>query len=69
VLKVPSRKYPGVLIQGDSLSGILGELQEAIDLFEREESLGCLKLAFNNLKRRLDGYQRVCVENKVGLPF
>ena len=71
VLRVPERRYPGVLIQGDSLSGIVGELKGAIDLFEsdREEALGCLKLAFENLKWRLDDYQRVCVENKVGLPF
>ena len=28
VLRVPSRKYPGVLIQGDTLGGLVSDLHE-----------------------------------------
>ena len=62
VLRTPARRYPGVLIQGDSLGGIVDELKTAIELFasDREESLDCLELAFNELKWRLEGYKKVC---------
>ena len=71
VLRVPGRKYPGVLIQGDSLSGIVGDLEQAINLFEtdKEESLGCLKLAYDGLKWRLNGYIQACEDNSEDLPF
>lgn len=51
VLRMPGRAYPGVLIQGDSLIGIVAELEEAIAHFDndREESLGCLKNAHDEL--------------------
>jgi len=41
VIRVRERSYPGVLIQGDSLMGIVGDLKEAVQLFDedREESL------------------------------
>ena len=67
VLRVPGRAYPGVVIQGDSLMGIVGELKEAIDVFEsdREESLGCLENASEELKSRLDQYFEVCQRNGI----
>ena len=67
VMKAPGRKYPGALIQGDSLGRIVGELAEAIELFEsdKEESLGCLENAFEQLKWRLDLYSKVSKENQI----
>ena len=67
MLRAPSRRYPGVLVQGDSLGGIVSDLETAIELFDsdREESLGCLELAFNELKWRLEGYKKVCEENNI----
>jgi hypothetical protein len=62
VIRLPQRKYPGVLIQGDSLEAIVAELEEAIRLFDddKEESLGCLKLGLQKLSWRLDAYREVC---------
>jgi hypothetical protein len=67
VLQTPGRRYPGVVIQGDSLGGIVGELREAVQLFDidREESRGCLQNAYDNLKSRLDQYHEVCRENGI----
>jgi hypothetical protein len=67
VIKLRERKYPGVLIQGDSLSGILGELQEAVRHFDddREESLGCLENALQQVKWRLDAYHKVCKAHNI----
>jgi hypothetical protein len=67
VIRIPSRRYPGLLIQGDSLAGIVGELEEAIRLFDtdRDESLGCLELAINELRWRLKAYREVCSSNSI----
>jgi hypothetical protein len=35
VIRIPSRKYPGILIQGDSLLDLLGTARDLIELFER----------------------------------
>jgi hypothetical protein len=55
VLSAPGRKYPGVLIQGDSLMMIVGDIREAIELFDsdREESLEVLKGLYEELNGRL----------------
>lgn len=67
VIKMAERKYPGVLIQGDSLAGIVGDLDEAANLFEtdRAESFECLKGARDELKWRLEKYLEVCGENGI----
>lgn len=67
VLRMPGRAYPGVLIQGDSLMGIIGELEEAIAHFnsDRDESLGCLKNAYEELAWRLKEYRKVCEVNDI----
>ena len=67
VLQTPGRRYPGVVIQGDSLGGIVGELHEAIQLIDidREEARGCLQNAYDSLKSRLDQYHEVCRENGI----
>jgi len=67
VLQTPGRRYPGVVIQGDSLGGIVGELHGAIQFFDsdRDEALGCLQNAYDNLKSRLDQYHEVCRENGI----
>lgn len=67
VLRMPGRAYPGVLIQGDSLTGIIGELEEAIAHFDddRDESFGCLKSAHDELTWRLKEYKKVCEANDI----
>jgi hypothetical protein len=67
VLKAPGRAYPGVLIQGDSLTGIVGDAREAIELFDsdREEALELLKGLYEQLNWRLEAYNQVCKENQI----
>ena len=71
VIRAPGRKYPGVLIQGDSLAVLLDTAKEAIELFEkdREESLEALKYLYDQLNRRLEGYKKVLEENNSPFPF
>jgi hypothetical protein len=67
VVRMPGRAYPGILIQGDSLMGLLGELGESIQLFDsnREESLECLKTAYDQLNWRFLEYMKVCKANGI----
>jgi len=67
VLQTPGRRYPGIVIQGDSLAGIVGELGEALKLWDtdRDEAQGCLKNAFDSLKSRLDQYEEICRKNGI----
>lgn len=61
VIRLTHREYPGVLIQGDSLAGMLGDLEEAIRLFDsdRDESMEALQTIREELKWRFDEYQKV----------
>ena len=67
VLRVPGRRFPGVLIQGDSLGGIVGELSAALEYFEtdRNESRDCLLSVYESLKSRLDDYNDICQSNGI----
>jgi hypothetical protein len=67
VIKLPSRNYPGVLIQGDSLGGLLGDVEDAIELFDsdKEEATEALKSLYEELKWRFEAYQKVCQENQI----
>lgn len=61
VIKLPNRKYPGVLIQGDSLAGLLADIEEAIKLFDsdRDEALEALKSIRGELRWRFEAYKKV----------
>jgi hypothetical protein len=67
VIKIPSRNYPSVLIQGDSLCGLLGSAKEAIELFDidKEESKEALKHLYEELEWRFEAYWKVCQENQI----
>jgi len=67
VVRMHGRAYPGVVIQGDSLAGIIGELEEAVKHFhdDPDESMGCLENALEELKWRHTAYLDVCSANNV----
>lgn len=67
VIKIPTRSYPGVLVQGDSLGGLMVLAKESIDLFDvdKEEALACLTGLYDELKWRFEAYQKVCRENQI----
>ena len=67
VIKIPNRKYPGILIQGDSLMGLLGTAKEAMELFDtdKEEATEALKNLYEELKWRCEAYQDACKENQI----
>jgi hypothetical protein len=65
VVRIPSRKFPGVVIQGDSLLDLVGTAKEVIDLLadDVEEAKGALAYLHDELNWRLEWYQKVMKDN------
>jgi predicted RNase H-like HicB family nuclease len=72
VIRVPERKFPGVLIQGDSLRCLLVDIEEIIecckrgDLSEVSDGLEYLK---ESLADYLQVYEDVLKEHEIPLPY
>ncbi|MET7424750.1 hypothetical protein [Dactylosporangium sp. NPDC005555] len=72
VLRLPGRRFPGVLVQGDSLSVLTGEVQRALDLLRSGETAAAeeeLAYAASHLAAIVDGYVRVLDAAGMPLPF
>lgn len=61
VLRLPGRKYPGVLVQGDSLNALVGTIREALSAVEAGQTseaadiLRSLALQFEDVQERFEG--------------
>ncbi len=72
ICKHPKRSYPGLLIQGDSLSILLQDIREANNELSKgntQESSEILKHIIENLEDRLEHYKKVLKEHGYDLPF
>lgn len=72
VLRLPGRRFPGVLVQGDSLSILTAEVQQALALLRAGDTAGAeeeLAYVANHLSGLLDGYIRVLDAAGTPLPF
>lgn len=69
IIRLPNRKFPGVLIQGDSLAALFGAISDAINCLDtdQDESLEAMNFVREELKWRIETYQRVL--NEHGAPF
>ncbi len=69
---MPERKYPGVVIQGDSLSILFDSALDLVKQLEgkvdEESFLGALELA-ESLEAHLDNYIDTLEHNEIELPF
>jgi hypothetical protein len=72
IVKMPERSFPGVVIQGDSLSilysSALRLVQELEGKVEEEVFLGALELA-ESLEGHLDNYMSTLNHHNIELPF
>ncbi|GAA3207109.1 DUF6959 family protein [Dactylosporangium siamense] len=72
VLRLPGRRFPGVLVQGDSLSILSGEVQQALDLLRAGDTAAAeeeLAYVANHLAELVDGYVRILDAAGMPLPF
>lgn len=72
VLRYPSRKYPGSLIQGDSLYSMTFAAETCVALLEQRE-YDDLQTELNELaellRGRLEHYKSTLLNSSIALPF
>ena len=70
VMRHPKRKFPGVLVQGDTLATLvraLASVQSSVQLSE-DAAVG-LADVHDQLNELLQHYKAVLLEHSIGLPF
>ena len=72
VVQLPQRQFPGVVIQGDTLNGLVGQLARmksllaASDLQELASEIDDMS---DLLASALTSYILICARNSIALPF
>jgi hypothetical protein len=72
VLKTEGRRFPGLVVQGDSLSNLVnlsGEAQNAIRNRDFEEAEEVIEELHDQLLEKIQHYERVLLSNHVELPY
>jgi hypothetical protein len=68
VVQLPHRQYPGVVVQGDTLNGLvsqLGRMQSLLDRNELEELRDEITEMLDQLEGALDYYKLICAKHSI----
>lgn len=72
VVQLSERKYPGVVVQGDTLHSMQQQVERMGRLLDTRE-LEDLAGEIEDLKEQLSGaltfFERVCAERRIALPY
>ncbi len=72
VVQLPGRKFPGVVVQGDTLHSLLKRVDELMQLLKSGEadevSVG-LEDIRDQLMEAMMHYERVCADRGITLPY
>jgi len=71
-VKLPSRRFPGILVQGDSYFILLSEITKAMDLIsanETAEAYQILEDVAEGMQHMLGYYEDALKENGIALPY
>ncbi|WP_406369361.1 hypothetical protein OG788_05660 [Streptomyces sp. NBC_00647] len=72
VVRMPGRRFPGVLVQGDSLHILRGDMAEVVESCERgdlEEARGSAGLLLMHLDALLARYEAALGEHEIPRPY
>ena len=72
VIRLPERKYPGVVMQGDSLSTLVADLRQCRDQFQRGEAddgMGWLDAVLEQLESVQRSYEAALAARSIPLPY
>jgi hypothetical protein len=72
VLQIPGRRYPGVLVQGDTLRSIFLAADSMCKLATKQSDKDLLDEALGlreTLTEIVDHYERTLNENQISLPY
>lgn len=64
VIRMPQRRYPGILIQGDSFSDLLGSAKDALENLSsnNKESYEAIAYLYEELQWRFTFYEKAIEE-------
>jgi hypothetical protein len=69
VVQLPDRQFPGVVVQGDSLDNLIGELEVAWHDPDPDEREAAFELLMETLLGAQQGYEAALREAGIGLPY
>jgi len=69
VVHVPGRKFPGVVLQGDTLSTLTYGLRDLRATLTDEDQLSDLDLVLDTLEGALENYEAVLSARGMALPY
>jgi len=72
IVRVPGRRFPGVVIQGDSLSILFNDAMTLVEELENskdEEAFFTALLHAESLEEHLKNYEQVLKEHGIELPY
>jgi hypothetical protein len=72
VLRMPQRRFPGVLVQGDSLAILQGLADEILELSacgDKEELALAVRMLKDKVAGYLDSYERTMSQSGLELPY
>jgi hypothetical protein len=72
IVQLPERKFPGIVIQGDSLSILVSEVESlrlSLGKKDEEEAMASLEFIESHLKERLAFYEGVLAKHSIELPY
>jgi len=72
IVHLPTRNFPGVVVQGDSLNALVSELEEALkDIANQnfKEAADIIADRLDTLRAARGQYEKVCRENAITLPY
>lgn len=67
VVHMEGRRFPGVVVQGDTLHNLIGLLEAA--LRDPAETPELISEVLGPLQAALTQYERVCADEGLGLPY
>ncbi|MFI1394261.1 DUF6959 family protein [Streptomyces sp. NPDC020681] len=72
MVRLPGRRFPGVLIQGDSLSVLRGDVAEVVEAFDRGDMAGARETAgllLADLDELLARYAAALAAHEIPRPY
>ena len=72
VVQLPARRYPGVVIQGDTLLNLCKQLErmaKLLDARELEELSDDIEFVKEQLGEAMSYFEQVCAERGIALPY
>ncbi len=72
VVQLPERRYPGVVVQGDTLTNLVSQLTRMKALLKTgdlNELAGEIDDVKETLVDALSHYKSICAKHSIGLPF